>query len=64
LLARLGRDLELFSILAARYEDASDDERRAMAPRQRAVLERLARAAEENGRTSEASLYRDAASRL
>lgn len=60
LLGRLGRDAELFALLSARWEDATADERQTMIPRQRAVLERLAHAADAQGRTVEAQLYRDA----
>ena len=60
LLGRLGRDAELFALLSARWEDATADERTTMIPRQRAVLERLAVAADAQGRTIEAQLYRDA----
>jgi cellulose synthase operon protein C len=60
LLGRLGRDAELFALLSARWEDATPDERLTMIPRQRAVLERLAKAADSQGRTIEAQLYRDA----
>lgn len=59
-LGRLGRDAELFALLSARWEDATADERVTMIPRQRAVLERLANAADSQGRTIEAQLYRDA----
>lgn len=60
LLGRLGRDAELFALLSARWEDSSPEDRAAMIPRQRAVLERLAAAADAQGRTIEAQLYRDA----
>jgi len=60
LLGRLGRDAELFALLSARWEDATPEERVAMIPRQRAVLERLASAADTAGRVIEAQLYRDA----
>jgi len=59
-LGRLGRDAELFALLSARWEDATPEERVAMIPRQRAVLERLAGAADTAGRSIEAQLYRDA----
>ena len=59
LLGRLGRDAELFALLSARWEDASPEDRAAMIPRQRAVLD-AAVAADAQGRTIEAQLYRDA----
>jgi tetratricopeptide (TPR) repeat protein len=61
ILGALGRDLELFALLAARYDDADDAERARIGPRQRAVLERLADAAEARGADLEAGLFRDAA---
>ena len=64
LLSRLGRDLELFALLSARLDEASDEERPRLIPRQRATLERLASLAEAHGRRVEASLYRDAARAL
>jgi tetratricopeptide (TPR) repeat protein len=64
LLGRLGRDAELFALLSARWEEATDAERVSMAPRQREVLERLAAAAERSGKALEASLYRDAIAML
>jgi len=60
LLGRLGRDAELFALLSARWEDATPEERTRLLPSQRAVLERLAMAADAQGRTIEAQLYRDA----
>lgn len=63
-LGRLGRDMELFALLSARWEDATPEEREAMVPKQRAVLERLADAAEAQGRVLEAQLFRDALSML
>ncbi len=64
LLSRLGRDFELYALLAARFEESPPEEQSRLAPRQRQVLERLATAAERNGRAMEASLYRDAAKAL
>ncbi len=63
-LARLGRDMEMFALLSARWDDATPEERRALMPQQRAVLARLAVAAAKNGRALEAQLYRDALSML
>ncbi|MBI2388139.1 MAG: hypothetical protein HYV09_00870 [Deltaproteobacteria bacterium] len=60
LLGRLGRDAELFALLSARWEDATAEERKRLLPSQRAVLERLAVAADAQGRAVEAQLYRDA----
>jgi len=57
---RRGRVAELFALLSGRWEDATPEERVAMIPRQRAVLERLAAAADDAGRVIEAQLYRDA----
>ncbi len=60
LLTRLGRGLELLALLSARLEDAPPERRAALLPQQRTVLQRLEEAAEAAGRTSEASLFRDA----
>jgi tetratricopeptide (TPR) repeat protein len=59
-LERLGRDFELFAVLAAAIEDSMPPARDDLLPRQRAVLARLIARAESDGRTSEAALYRDA----
>ena len=56
-LARLGRDLELFALLSARMEEGDEAAQREVAPRRRAVLLRLAEAARREGRASEAELY-------
>ncbi len=56
-LARLGRDLDLLGLLSARIEEGDEDVRREVAPLRREVLLRLARAALEKGRSSEAELY-------
>lgn len=58
LLELLGRGHELLALMSARLEDASPERRTLLAPRARAVLERLAVQAEEAGRREEASLYR------
>jgi tetratricopeptide (TPR) repeat protein len=60
LLMRLGRGLELLALLSARLEEAGPERREQLLPPQRAVLERLEREALAAGRTSEASLFRDA----
>ena len=57
---RLGRGLELLALLSARLEEAGPERREQLLPPQRAVLERLEREALAAGRTSEASLFRDA----
>ncbi|MFI5301955.1 MAG: tetratricopeptide repeat protein, partial [Polyangiales bacterium] len=64
LLARLGRDFELFALLSARFDDADGPTRVRLAPRQRETLLRLAEAATRAGRSSEAELYREAARAL
>jgi thioredoxin-like negative regulator of GroEL len=56
-LTRLGRDLDLLGLLSARIEEGDDDVRREVAPLRREVLLRLAQAAREKGRRSEAELY-------
>jgi hypothetical protein len=60
LLIRLGRSLELLALLTARLEDAPPERRAQLLPQQRAVLTRLEDDAMAAGRTSEASLFRDA----
>jgi tetratricopeptide (TPR) repeat protein len=57
LLERLGRDLDLLSLLSARLEEGDDEVRERVGPRRRAVLLRLAAAARAGGRASEAELY-------
>ncbi len=56
-LERLGRDLDLLSLLSARMDEGDDDARAEVTPLRRAVLLRLARVAREGGRASEAELY-------
>jgi tetratricopeptide (TPR) repeat protein len=56
-LMRLGRSHELLAVLSARLEDAPPERRAALVPKQRAVLERLAREAREQGRPLEADLF-------
>ncbi len=51
------RDAELFALLSARIDEGDDRTRQALAPRQRAVLARLARDARAAGRPAEAELY-------
>jgi tetratricopeptide (TPR) repeat protein len=51
------RDAELFALLSARIDEGDERTRRALVPRQRAVLGRLAREARSAGRTAEAELY-------
>lgn len=63
-LGRLGRDFELFALLAARWDDADPSERPALRPRQEAVLRRMADFAERDGRAAEAQVYRDTIGRL
>ena len=57
-LGRLGRDFELFALLAARWDDADEVDRLRLRPRHEAVLERMAEAAERDGRAAEADVYR------
>ena len=57
LLDRLGRDLDLLSLLSARMEEGDDEVREVMAPRRRVVLLRLEASARAAGRASEAELY-------
>jgi tetratricopeptide (TPR) repeat protein len=63
-LARLGRDVEVFALLAARLEDATPETRADLVPRQIATLERLIEAARRETRNSELELYTDALRRL
>jgi tetratricopeptide (TPR) repeat protein len=63
-LDRLGRDLELFALLSARLEDATDATRKDLVPRQRGVLERLVDKARRERRADEERLYADALARL
>ena len=64
LLEMLGRGHELLALVSARMEDASPEQRVALAPRARAALARLAIEAEGAGRPEEASMYRQAAEAL
>jgi len=63
-LGRLGRDMDLFAVLSARLEDASDATRKVLLPRHVAVLERLRAQAIREGRDEEAALYADALAAL
>jgi cellulose synthase operon protein C len=56
-LERLGRDMDLLSLLSARLDEGDLDERREVAPRRRAVLLRLAGEARAAGRAGEGELY-------
>jgi len=63
-LARLGRDLELFALLSARLEDATDSTRPDLVPRQEVVLGRLVEDARREGRTEDERIYSRALARL
>jgi tetratricopeptide (TPR) repeat protein len=63
-LARLGRHLELFALLSARLEDASDDVRPELVPRQKEVLTRLVEQARREKRADEERIYSEALARL
>jgi hypothetical protein len=56
-LQRLGRHLDLLSLLSARMEEGGEEVRHELSPRRRAVLEALAEEARAEGRASEAELY-------
>jgi tetratricopeptide (TPR) repeat protein len=56
-LEQLGRDLDLLALLSARMEEGDEDARAEVEPHRRAVLRRLAKAARDEGRPSEAELY-------
>ncbi len=60
LLTALDRGFELLALLSARLEDAPPDVRERLLPRQRTVLARLAEDADRDGRSVEASVFRDA----
>ena len=64
LLQSLGRSHELLALLIARLEDATPERRAALAAPTRAVLERLEKSARDEGRESEAQLFRDAIAML
>ncbi|MET0592832.1 MAG: hypothetical protein ABW133_09045, partial [Polyangiaceae bacterium] len=63
-LTRLGRDIEVFALLAARLEDATDETRPDLVPRQTAALERLIATARREKRDSEVEIYEGALRRL
>jgi tetratricopeptide (TPR) repeat protein len=63
-LARLGRDLEVFALLAARLEDSTPETRPDLVPRQTAALQRLIEAARREKRDHEAEIYAGALQRL
>jgi cellulose synthase operon protein C len=63
-LARLGRDLDLFALTSARLEEAAGSAREELLPHHRAVLERLLALARAEGRHDEAELYAEALERL
>ncbi len=60
LLEALGRSHETVALLTGRLEDASPEERAALAPRARSILLRMAAQAEAAGRPDDAALLRDA----
>jgi tetratricopeptide (TPR) repeat protein len=59
-LTRLGRSHEVLALLAARWDDATPEQRVALAPKQMEVLARLERDARARGHDHEAQLFRDA----
>jgi tetratricopeptide (TPR) repeat protein len=63
-LARLGRDVEVFALLAARIEDATSDVLPDLVPRQTAALERLIATARRDKHEAEAEIYAGALQRL
>ena len=63
-LARLERHLELFALLSARLEDAAEEERPELLPRQRDVLGHLVEQARREKRADEERIYADALARL
>jgi hypothetical protein len=63
-LARLGRDLDLFALLSARLEDATDETRPELLPLQRAVLDRLLAQARRDRRADDEHVYSAALARL
>jgi tetratricopeptide (TPR) repeat protein len=63
-LARLGRDVEVFAVLAARLEDATPETRPDLVPRQTATLERLIATARRSNLDNEVELYAGALRRL
>jgi Tfp pilus assembly protein PilF len=63
-LARLGRDLDLFALLSARLEDASEETRPDLLPLQKAVLTRLVDQARREGRREDERIYSAALAKL
>ncbi len=63
-LARLGKDLELFALLSARLEDATEATRPDLLPRQKAVLARLVEGARRDERHEDEKIYAQALARL
>jgi tetratricopeptide (TPR) repeat protein len=63
-LARLGRDVEAFAVLAARIEDATPDTLPDLVPRQITTLERLIETARRGKRDNEVEIYTAALRRL
>ncbi len=61
LLAKLGRDMDLFALVAARLEETQDSTvRRELESFKRVALQRLAAAARDGGRLDEAAIYEEA----
>jgi tetratricopeptide (TPR) repeat protein len=63
-LARLGRDLDLFALLSARLEDATEETLPDLLPLQKAVLARLVDRASRERRADDERMYRTALARL
>ena len=63
-LARLGRDVEVFALLAARIEDATPEILPDLVPRQTAALERLIATARRDNHEAEVEIYAGALKRL
>jgi tetratricopeptide (TPR) repeat protein len=63
-LARLGRDVEVFALLAARIEDATPEILPDLLPRQTAALERLIATARRDNHEAEVEIYAGALKRL
>jgi hypothetical protein len=63
-LARLGRDLDLFALLSARLEDATEETRPDLVPLQRAVLGRMVERARRDRRVDDEKMYSGALARL
>ena len=63
-LARLGRDVEVFALLAARLEDATPETRPDLVPRQTSTLERLIEGARREKHDNEVEIYTGALRKL